>query len=81
MADSVILSSPALFVAALASVGLLLFIRHSRAGGFVLTVLAALAALGVLFAALLSGASWEELIVLLLLDTAVLLIGGKGRER
>ena len=81
MADSVILSSPALFVAALASVGLLLFIRHSRADGFVLTVLAALAALGVLFAALLSGASWEELIVLLLLDTAVLLIGGKGRER
>ena len=81
MADSVILSSPALFVAALASVGLLLFIRHSRAGGFVLTVLAAIAALGVLFAALLSGASWEELIVLLLLDTAVLLIGGKGRER
>lgn len=81
MADSVILNSPPLLMGALLGIFLLLFQKNTRSGGMVLSVISAVVSLAVIFVAILYGAGWEELIVLILVYLLVSISGDRAGGR
>ncbi|MBO7363931.1 MAG: hypothetical protein J6U26_01190 [Lachnospiraceae bacterium] len=80
MEDLVLLNSPGVLLAALLGLMTILFEKNAARTGPFVSVLAVVAPLAALFLAVLSGASWTELSILVLADLAVLFAGNRKKE-
>ena len=79
MAESVVFNSPILLLGVLVVILFTIFEQRTHSSGFVLPVISMGMALMVIFFALLSGAMWEEIIVLVLTFLALNLFGYKDK--
>lgn len=75
MGESIIINSPVLLMGILIVILLTIFEQKTRSSGFILPAIATGIALVVLFVALLLGATWPEIIVLVLLFLVIHLFG------
>ena len=80
MGDLVILNSPGVFLLMLLGLFLLLFEKYSAKTGPFAAVLTVVVPLAALFAAVLSGASWTELTLMVLTDLSALFAGSRKKE-
>lgn len=79
--ESVIINSPVLLAGILIVILLTVFEQKTKSSGFILPIISAVLSLLVLFVAFLYGATWEEIIVLLLVFLLVNMFGYRGGEK